>query len=99
MIFDYGDGRINTVYYIAGDMVNYLIIHDCVQCNTYGDQGSEWFKFPNNTDLFRSAWRNYNAFKNSEYKPFQVLNFIWKTIQLVGFPRNVHYSYNVTTKS
>jgi hypothetical protein len=43
LILDYGDGRVNTVYFIGGDMVNYLISYDCVECNTYGDQGSEWY--------------------------------------------------------
>jgi hypothetical protein len=41
MIYDYGNNRINTMYYIAGDVVNYVVLYDCVSCNDYGDQGSE----------------------------------------------------------
>jgi hypothetical protein len=41
LIFDYGDGRVNTMYYIGGDLENYIIVYDCVSCNDYGDQGSE----------------------------------------------------------
>jgi hypothetical protein len=29
------------MYYIAGDVVNYIVFYDCVSCNDYGDQGSE----------------------------------------------------------
>ncbi len=49
--FDYGDGRVSKMRYLGGDLLNYIVLYNCVSCNDYGDQGSEWLK-----NIYNHKW-------------------------------------------